>query len=261
VETRSPRWGYGPQAIGLVLIVVGVLFLVRNAGWLVVDWGVVWPILVIAVGLWVVVGALRWRGSADGETFSVGRTGEDRLDLELRLGAGRFRVGGGAEPGSLVTVESTEDDIEGRVRRDGRLARVRLSRNASWWPFGRWQGGAEWRVALAGDVATRIDLAGGAGDFDIDLQDILVVEARLAVGAAQVRLALPYPAGDVPVHVSAGASSVTLEVPPGVEARITTSGLLAVDGQTETPGYATAANRVSVRVDGGAGSIRVRGTR
>jgi hypothetical protein len=261
VDGRSPRRGFGPETLGLLLIVFGALFLVRNAGWFVIDWSLIWPIVVIAVGLVVVAGALRRHGGGDGETFAVQRTGEDRLEVELRVGAGRFRVGGGAEPGRLVTVESTDDDIVGRVRRDGRLARVRLARNAAWWPFGAWHGGAAWRVTLNGEVAVRLDVAGGAGDFEVDLRDVRIAEARVAVGAAQVYLALPRPTGDVPVHVSAGASSITLDVPPGVEARVTTSGLLAVDGRTETPGYATATDRVSVRVDGGAGSVRIRGTR
>jgi len=259
VETRSPgRWSAG-QALGILLIVVGGLYLVRNAGWFVVDWSLVWPTLAIALGLWVVVGAMRTRDSGTA-TRSVARGAEHGLDLELRLGAGRFRVSGGADAATLVSVESAHDDIEGRVRRDGGTASVRLSRNASWL-FGGWQGPAEWRVSLAADVPTRLDVVGGAGSFDIDLQDLDVNAVSMAVGAAEVRLALPYPTGDVPVRVSAGASSVTIEIPPGVEAGVTTGGLLSVEGVTHTPGYATAPNRVSVRVDGAAGSVRIRGTR
>jgi hypothetical protein len=259
VETRSPgRWS-AAQALGLLLIVVGGLYLVRNAGWIVVDWGVVWPALAIGVGLWVVVGAMRIREQGT-SSYSVARHLEEHLDLELRLGAGRFRVGGGAGSGALVSVESTSDDIEAGVQRDGRAATVRLARNPSWL-FGGWRGMAEWRVAVATDVPTRLDVAGGAGSFDIDLQDLNVTGAGVAVGAAEVRLTLPYPTGDVPVRVSAGASSITIEVPPGVEAGVATSGLLSVEGRPVSPGYATASNRVSVRVDGAAGSVRIRGTR
>lgn len=259
METRPPgRWN-AAQALGLLLIVVGGLYLVRNAGWIVVDWGLVWPVLAIAVGLWVVVGAMRTREQGT-SSHSVARHMEERLDLELRLGAGRFRVGGGAGPGALVSVESTSDDIEAGVRRDGRVASVRLSRNPSWW-FGGWRGMAEWRVSVATDVPTRLDIAGGAGSFDVDLQDVHATSASVAVGAAEVRLVLPYPTGDVPVRVSAGASAITIEVPPGVEAGVVTSGLLSVEGRPESPGYATASNRVSVRIDGAAGSVRIRGTR
>jgi hypothetical protein len=259
VERRSPgRWTAG-QALGILLTVVGGLYLVRNAGWFAVDWGLVWPILALTIGLWVVVGALRSRDSGTAR-YAVTRATEERLHVELRLGAGRFRMSSGADATTLVSVDSAQDDIAGTVRRDGRLARVRLSRNASWL-FGGWRGAAEWRVALATDVPLRLDVAGGAGVFDIDRQDLHVTDASLAVGAAEVRLALPYPTGDVAVRVTAGASSVTIEIPPGVEAGVVTSGLLSVEGRTETPGYATSPNRVSVRVDGAAGSVRIRGTR
>jgi hypothetical protein len=137
---------------------------------------------------------------------------------------------------------------------------VRLSRGGSWL-YGGWQGPAEWHVSLAADVPAQLDIVGGAGTFDIDLQDLNVTGASLVVGAAEVRLALPYPTGDVQVRVSAGASEVTIEVPPGVEAGVLTSGLLSVEGRRESPGYATASDRVSVRVDGAAGSVRIRGTR
>jgi hypothetical protein len=169
-------------------------------------------------------------------------------------------VGGGADASALVSVASNHDDIAATVRRDGRVARVRLSRGGSWL-YGGWQGPAEWHVSLAADVPAQLDIVGGAGTFDIDLQDLNVTGASLVVGAAEVRLALPYPTGDVQVRVSAGASEVTIEVPPGVEAGVLTSGLLSVEGRRESPGYATASDRVSVRVDGAAGSVRIRGTR
>jgi hypothetical protein len=261
MQTRS-RSPLGPEIIGIVLVVVGALFLVRNAGLIDLDWGIIWPIAVIAVGAVVIFGAMRSRSvpaTTDTGRRWVARTeGADALDLELRVGAGRFIVGAGTSRDELVAVESTDDDIDARIRREGRTARVRLVRDVRWWPFGPWDGQFEWRIGVARETPVRLDVAGGAGDFAIDLADVMVTRAKVSIGAAQLRVRLPRPRGDVPIEVATGASAVVIEVPSGVEARVRTSGLLAVDGRTETPGYGTSPDRVSVRVEGGAASVRVR---
>lgn len=257
VEQRTPGRFVGPQTLGLLLVVIGALFLLRNAGWFVLDWDVVWPILLIVFGGWFVLSAVRHRGTAGGSTYAVTVAGEERLDLEMRVGAGRFRIGAVDDPTNLVSVVSTAGDIDGDVRRDGTHAHVRLVRDASWWPVGWWDGGTEWRIGLPRAASLRLDLAGGAGDFDLDLSAVPVSSVRVAVGAAQVRLRLPRPTGDVPVRIATGASALVIEVPSGVETRVRTSGLLSVGGRTETAGYATSADRVTVTVEGGAASVRI----
>lgn len=59
------------------------------------------------------------------------------------------------------------------------------------------------------------------------------------------------------MNVSAGAASVTIEIPAGVEARIASTGLMSVTGRNETPGYATARDRVLVTASGGLASLRI----
>ena len=83
--------------------------------------------------------------------------------------------------------------------------------------------------------------------------------------AASVRVVLPqHPSGDVAMTVSAGASSIVIQIPQGVEARVTTSGGLTSTrfdssrfSGSETSGYANAKDRVTVRISAGATSIRV----
>jgi len=254
---RSPGRFLGPQALGVLLVVIGALFLLRNQGWFILDWGVVWPILLIVFGGWFVLSAMRHREPSAGSTYAVPVAGDQRLDLELRVGAGRFRIAAVEDPANLVSVVSTAGDINADVRRDGARTRLRLVRDASWWPIGWWDGGTEWRVGLPRAVSVRLDLAGGAGDFDIDLSAVPVADARLAVGAAQIRLRLPRPTGEVPVRITTGASALVVEVPSEVETRVSTSGLLSVDGRTETAGYQTATDRVTVTVEGGAASVRI----
>ena len=99
----------------------------------------------------------------------------------------------------------------------------------------------------------------GAGDFLVDLSGIVVVQARIQIGAAQARIVLPRPpSGTVEIRVSGGATQLTFVPPPGVEYRLETSGgLTSVDGRTESPGYAAASDRVLFRFSGGASSVRI----
>ena len=121
------------------------------------------------------------------------------------------------------------------------------------------------QVQLPSDIPVAITVDGGAGEFVVDLSDVQATDVRVNVGAASLRIVLPKSTGDVPVNISAGASSVVIEIPASVEARVTTSGGLVsthvensrVSG-SETTGYATATARVTVRVTGGVSSVVIR---
>ncbi len=248
-----PRFG-GAELIGIVLIVVGGFYLVGNAGIVNVDWSVLWPILLIVVGLFIVVAAFGGSRRGGITSTAVPRDGVSALDLDLGVGAGAFRVGAGAA--QLVEVESDDDDVRSRVDRHGEQARVELRQDVAWFPFS-WRGRTRWDVRLAPDVPTRLSVNGGAGDFLVDMGGLMVRSAHLSLGAAQIRVVLPRPTGEIRVVIRSGASSITVEVPPGVEARVSSSGLLSVTGRNETPGFGAATNRVLVDIAAGASSVRI----
>jgi hypothetical protein len=254
-EGRGTSWSLrGPELVGVLLIGIGIIYFLGNANLIRINWGLLWPVLVIALGLLILYSAMRPRG-ATASTLQVPRDDVQQLELDLQVGGGEFHLAGGSD--QLVDVRSNRDDIESRVDRQGTRGRIRLRQDAAWWPF---RGGsyARWDLKLPADVATALTIQGGAGSFDADLSALRVVDARLTFGAAQARITLPHPTGEVAVKVSSGAASVTIQVPPGVEATVKTSGgLLQVEGRTETPGYATARDRVTVSVTGGASQIRV----
>ena len=189
---------------------------------------------------------------------TVERGSSARLELDLGVGAGRFRLTGGAAAGNLVEVASTNDDIATQIDRAGDRALVRLRQDLAWWPDA-WRGGADWTVRLASDVPTLLTMNAGAGDFMLDLSGVDASPARgLQIGAAQARVILPRPRGEVEVRVSGGATQLTFTPPPGVEYRLETSGgLTSVDGLRESAGFATASDRVLVRFNGGAASVRI----
>ena len=253
---RSRREWRGAEFIGLILIAIGIVYLLGSLGIVRVAWGVIWPILLIGIGALILYSAVR-PSRRTASSASVPRESSARLELDQSVGAGRFRLEGGASAGNLVEVVSTNDDIATRIERAGDRALVRLRQDFAWWPDA-WRGGSEWTVRLASDVPTLLTMNAGAGDFFVDLSNVLVANARLQVGAAQARIVLPRPRGTVEVRVGGGASQLTFVAPPGVEYRVETSGgLMSVDGRTESPRYATASDRVLARFSGGAASVRI----
>lgn len=245
----------GPLVLGTIFLIVGSLFLLRNAGILDVDWGIIWPVVIIVIGAAIIIGSLRRAGRGTGvASVIVPPDGAARLELALRLGAGHYRLAGGAS--ALVEASSDEPTIGHHVERQGDLARVRLTTSVDPWAWG-WRGGLSWRIGVATGIPTMLDVKGGAGEFDLDLSAVAVVSASMAVGAADLRVVLPRPRGDVPVRIEAGAASLTLLAPPGVEARLTTSGVVSTSGPTESPGYTAARDRVTISVTGGAASVRL----
>jgi hypothetical protein len=253
----GPRRGPSTAALvaGVVLLTIGVLFLLRNAGLIRIDWSIVWPVIIIAIGAVIVIGAFRRTGRGTGDrSVVIPIDGAQRLELALRLGAGRYRLRGG----SLALTEATADEptIGHVMERRGDLARVRLSTAVDPWAWG-WRGGLGWQIGVTSALPVVLDVRAGAGEFDLDLSAVALVSAFMGIGAADLRVVLPRPRGEVPVRIEGGAAGFTLLVPAGVEMRVTTSGLLTTSGPMETPGYAAARDRVTVTVSGGAASVRV----
>ncbi|HEV8654213.1 MAG TPA: DUF5668 domain-containing protein [Candidatus Limnocylindria bacterium] len=288
----------------LLLITIGLVFLLVNFGFIP---GVtalsllnLWPLLLILAGVDIAIGR-RWPlaalgidvaviafglallatqptfvsspffriegGSVGERDVSVARQSATSLSLDINGGAGRFRVSGGSTV--LVEAHSNNDDLRLRradLDRGGLDADVRIDQGAN-----RRVGGttADVDVRIASDVATELSVNGGAGDFVIDLSDVKVTSAELNVGAAQLTLILPKPTASVAIEVNAGASSIVIEVPEGVEARVTTDGALLTlrssntrvtlgNNTAETSGYGSATARVTVNVTAGVSSITIR---
>ena len=289
----------------LILITIGLVFLLVNFGFIpgvtALSLLSLWPLLLILAGVDIAIGG-RWplaaigidvavialglallvsqptllsgtpffivNGGAPGERdLSVARQNATSLSLDVNGGAGRFRVSGGST--LLVEAHSANDDL--RLRRadfenGGQRADVRIDQTGT---RRVGSGTIDVEARVASDIPTELTINGGAGEFLIDLSSVTVTSAELNVGAATLTLTLPKPSGRAGIEVNAGASSIVIEVPEGVEARVTMNGALlslrstnsrvvASNNSAETAGYGAATARVTVSVTAGASSVTIR---
>jgi len=295
----------------LLLIALGLIFLLQNFGFISgVSWLAVaslWPLLLILIGLDIAF-ARRWplptlaveiaviaaglalvayspnlspgafvfgNGDGTGETdVSVARGNATEMALTLNGGATRsYHVTGGAT--QLLEAHSASPDL--RLRASGTTrAVVRLDQTSSGFFHPNSDGNVQ--IRLASDVPTSLTVNVGAGEFDVDLSDVRLSDAKVNVGASSMRFVVPKPSGDIAIRMNGGASNIVIVVPDGVEARIaTTGGLLslrsdnprvgtsgeargcvACGSSVETSGYGAAQNRVTLTISAGASSIVVR---
>jgi hypothetical protein len=295
----------------LLLIALGLVFLLSNFGvisgvsWLAI--ASLWPLLLILIGLDIAF-ARRWPlptlaaevlviaaglalvayspnlspgifvfgNGATGQTDVAIPRGATQLNLTLNGGAIRsYHVSGGAS--QLVEAHSANPDLRLRVTGGGNgRADVRIDQVSQGF-FHPIEDG-DIQIRLASDVPTSLTINVGAGEFDVDLSDLRVTDAKVNVGASSMRLVAPKPSGDIAIRMNGGASNIVIVVPDGVDARVaTTGGLLslrsdntrlgtggdargciACGSSVETSGYSAARDRVTLTISAGASSIVVR---
>jgi hypothetical protein len=87
---------------GGILILLGALFLLQSMGVIDVNiWALFWPLLLIAWGLWILLGTFG-RRPVQPEEVSMGLKGVEEARLVLNYGAGKLAVDGRAAPDELL---------------------------------------------------------------------------------------------------------------------------------------------------------------
>ena len=256
---------------GLILLLVGLLLLLSNLGVIALDiWSAIWAVLLIVIGLgmlWSVIAGPQ----GEGEEVTIPVEGASRASLRIQHGAGRLRLGAGADPEALVE-GAFGGGLNHQIRRKGdeldvEMVPLGFPHVIAPWNWGR--EGLRWRVRLNDSVPLSLALKTGASDAHFDLSELRVTDLRLETGASSVRVILPAHAGHTDARIEAGAASVSVSVPPGVAARIRAAGGLAsieVDrgrfprtgAVFQSPDYESAQNRVNLEIKAGVGSVEVR---
>jgi hypothetical protein len=256
----------------IVLILAGVLLLVGSL-FDIATGRLIWPIILIALGVWIIWGILAGPRAVETETAAIPLEGARQARVRIRHGAGRLRVDSSANPGELASgtfgggldVQSTREgdalDVEMRIKMHGF--------DYAWpWMWGPGRG-LDWTFGLSREVPLALDFQTGASETWLDLTDLRVSDLRVQTGASANDIILPANAGLTRVKINSGAASVVVRVPASVAARIKIkagAAGVAVDkgrfpraeGVYQSPDYDTAANRADIDVETGAGSIEVK---
>jgi hypothetical protein len=139
-------------------------------------------------------------------------------------------------------------------------------------PFvdGRSDAAARFDLSVAPNVPiTSLIIQAGATDAHLDLSSLRVSRMDLSIGAATAWIRFPEAAGATTAHISGGASTITLEIPQGVAARIQHRGGLntihvdqtrfpqQTEGVYSSPDYDTAQNKLDVTLETGVTTIQV----
>jgi hypothetical protein len=258
---------------GTVLVLFGFLLLLDNLNLLPVKiWDILWPLLLVLLGIAILVGSLTARRSPETEHLIVPLEGASRVNLRINHGAGRLRLEAGMIPGNLAEGDFT-GGLDLRIDKIGDALDVEMGVPTSNFPTGPWFYGRralDWSVALNAEVPISLVIHTGANEADFDLTGLKIPHLHLSTGASSTRLRFPESAGYTSAKVEAGAASVAIRIPQTVAARIHSQGGLAsisVDqarferldsGVYQSPGYESAENRVDLEVHAGVGSVDIR---
>lgn len=247
---------------------VGVLLLLSTTGQLGTEPGELieqgWPWLLVALGVWFLIGAFFPGGSKPREQLVVPLRAAGSASVKVKFGAGNLTT----RPAALGALLDGEFR-GGVIHREHGPGIVELEQDTTWgmpWLNNE----SSWTIGLTREIPLDLKIETGASRARLDLRDLKLRGLELKTGASESTVLLPSAAGASDVRAEAGAASLTFIVPTGVAARIRSRMALGSNQVDEarfprmgdsyqSTDYATADNRVDLHIQGGVGSVRVRG--
>jgi hypothetical protein len=297
-DNRRRRSLLGP----LILIALGVVFLLNNMG--ILSWNVwevifrLWPILVIAIGLdlllgrrsaWgavlaflitlaILLGAL-WLFESDIGRNVAGSAVDIRQDLQgaseavivLDPAVGSVQVDALGDSANLlegVVRPANEEEVATRFSLEGDTATFVVERaEPSFGPFLGDINRPRWEIGLARGIPLELQVDHGVGQLALDLDGLTLRALRVNLGLGQTTVTLPN-RGRFEAVVKGAIGQMTIVVPDGLAVRIMANTGVATrsvpdgyrrEGDVYTsPGYDAADDRVDLAVSQVIGSLVIR---
>ena len=260
-------WWWRPSYFwGGVLIIAGVLALLANLHLLDnLDWNYAWPVLLIALGVWLLIMRALPGGTGAGGGAPLERSdprqGLARAELDVRLGSVRIDLRGAALGDQLYHARIDAHGRAPEVRLDSSTGIVKIS-HASGWMMGGW-GRAALDIQVSDAIPWAIDLKTGSVRGAIDLSTAKLADFECNSGSSKLDLSVPKPSGVAPIRVEGGSARVRLRRPAGAPIRVDASGgsvRLTADGVRQSgfgtiawqsPGADASSDRYEARFSGG----------
>jgi len=282
-----------------ILVGIGIILLLNNLGYL--NWGFwdilnLWPVLLVAAGLELLVGRRSPLGSLISAIIVLGliaggvwfvstsdftRTTAQAIEIREPRGdmtAARVTLSPAAAQVNVKALNDSGNFVEGTVFHrpnervtdnfaKGTTARLDVktsgSTSVATGPGGRYA----WNFGFHPDVKLDLTIDTGMGDINLDLRALTLESVRINAGTGAVTIKLP-DTGKFDVDIDSGMGTVVIEVPAGMGVRLQTetaivgrnlpAGYTQNNNRYTSPTYSTAENRADVQVDLGIGSITIR---
>ena len=281
----------------VVLILVGILALLVNAGFISTDrlglLADLWPLILIVIGLELI--ARRGLKGTAGEVAAVlivliaaggaigyvalspnpstthtldssARVGTlDHASLEVNVGSARISIDGGAAEGELYVAHIEYSGRKPDVNLDRSSGKLQISQGNTAFGVRRFVLDIHLNPRLPWSITGN----SGAATDTFQLAGLNVRSIELNTGASREDITLGKPSGIVPITVNGGALTVHLHRPPGTPASVSVSGgavTLDADGQQhrgigsqnwQSAGYSGATDAYRVEINGGACTVAI----
>jgi len=252
---------------GGALIIFGVLFLLQQQGLIGNVFEFFWPVVLILLGGWIVLGVFWKPVSVTGEQFTIPLDNARHVRYRFSHGAAQIRIDGNA-PTGMAIVGSSATMGNHRSHSDGDRLEVRVETGPSFLPF-LGPGNGIWQYQISRDVPATLTVEAGASQFDINLEDTLTSEVDLKVGASTVNVTMPAH-GVSELDIEGGAATFNVRIPEGTAARINTlEGFVSLNvdetrfpqgesGLYSSTDFDSAADRVLIVIKAGVGSVNIK---
>jgi hypothetical protein len=299
-EQRRRRRNSGPLG-AVLLILIGVILLLNVLG--VLDWNIwwsvlrLWPVLLIAAGLELLLGRTRWgallatilvvavivaalwltyTGAMPSglETAQIRQPlGEStRAEVSLEPVVGTLRLEAASEAANLIEGEirkGRSEDIQESFSLSGDTAIYSLGTDGPAWDFatGAWDQTRTWDLGFSPGASLALDTELAVGDDRFDLTGLAIESLSADMGMGRILVTLPE-TGRFSAKLSQGLGVLEIVVPMGMAVRIQTDTALAgrqipddlvkAEEFYTSPGYDSAEDRVEIDAAVAMGLLKVR---
>lgn len=253
---------------GALLVIIGGLFLLNTLDVVSFNvWSTIWPLMLILFGIWILVnyrtGGSWWPGFDDAHAEHLNIPADGAETAHIRVGgiAGRVQVGAGPDEQAALLTGKFSGGVRHSVKHEGAAVRVRL-KAPEWW------GGGHWQVGLKRDMPISIRVDGGAGEIDLDLNDLHITDLDCEGRVGPLTVRMPANVGLCTAKIEGSVGAISIYVPEGVAARIKVDeglGDRRIDSSRfphngkyyQSPDYETAERKLDLKLDHGVGSMIV----
>ncbi|HOT91055.1 MAG TPA: DUF5668 domain-containing protein [Anaerolineae bacterium] len=285
-----------------ILIGIGIILLLNNLGYL--NWSFwdmlsLWPILLIAAGLEVLVGRRSAIGSfiaalivfglliggvwfigttnnvhpsAQTSTISEPREGIRSAQVTLAPAVGQLNIKALEDSGNFVegTIAWRQNERLVQDFTKGTPARLILKTSGTSGGMSSPNKRYSWDLAFHPDVALELNIDAGVSDMNLDLSALTLETVNINFGVGDMLLKLPSN-GNCDINIDGGVGTIVIEVPADLAVRIQTDtavvargippGYTQINNRYTSPGYDKAEARIDIRVGLGVGSFTVQESR